>query len=468
MSRDGVSIAYQVVGEGPNDIVFVPGFVSHLDLQWGVPEGVAFIERLARFGRVIIFDKRGTGLSDPVFAVPTLEERMDDVGAVMDAAGSRRAAFFGYSEGGMMSLLFAATYPERASALILFGTYAQRADPNSSLRPSWERLRACLASWGDGTTLEVFAPSIAGGEIQRRLRGFVERAAASPAMALRLIECLETMDVSAVLPTIHVPTLVLHRTNDFIPLAAGRYIADHVPTARLVELPGVDHLPWVGDAEGVLGEIEQFLTGSRTEARGERLIATVLFTDLVGSTEAVVRLGDARWRALREAHDEIVREQLSRFGGTFVDSAGDGVFATFEGPVRAIRCARAIGEAVGLLGLQVRAGVHSGEVQRGTKPSGLAVHIGARIMARAGPDEILVSETVRGLTVGSGTAYADRGSHELKGVPGLWHLFAVLERVQDPHVDPDRRLGVMDRSLTAASRRVPALMRGIVSILAGR
>jgi class 3 adenylate cyclase len=459
-----VSIAYQIVGDGPIDLVFVPGFVSHLDLQWGVPEWAAFVERLASFSRVIIFDKRGTGLSDPVFAVPTLEERMDDVAAVMDASRSERAAFFGYSEGGMMSLLFAATHPERTLALVLCGAYAQRADPNSALRPSWERLRACLETWGEGTTLEVFAPSIAGGEIQRRLRGFVERAAASPAMALRLIECLETMDVSAVLPTIRVPTLVLHRADDFIPFEAGRYIADHVPGARLVELPGVDHMPWVGDAESVLGEMEQFLTGSRHEARSERLLTTVLFTDLVGSTETVVRLGDAKWRDLREAHDRIVREQLERFGGTFIDSAGDGVFATFDGPVRAISCARAIADAVELLGLKVRAGVHSGEVQMGTKPSGLAVHIGARIVAKASPGEILVSDAVRGLSAGSGMAYADRGAYELKGLPGMWRLFAVLDRLEEFHVDPDRRLGSIDRTLTAVSRRAPALLRAVVSL----
>jgi len=459
VARSGVNIAYQVVGSGPFDLVFVPGFVSHLDLQWGDPGIAAFLERLASFSRLIIFDKRGTGLSDPVFGIPTLEERMDDVRAVMDAAESEVAAMFGYSEGAQMSLLFAATYPERARELVLFGAYS------SPQHHVWERLRACLGSWGEGATLELLAPSLAGGEVQRRMRGLFERAAASPAMASRLIESAADMDVSSVLPMIRTRTLVIHRTNDIIPISAGRYIAEHVPGARFVQLPGDDHMPWVGDADAVLAAIEEFLTGSRHEPQGQRLLATVLFTDVVGSTELVVRLGDERWRDLLDMHDRIVHEELERFGGIWVDSAGDGVFATFDGPVRAIRCARAIAVAVEVLGIVIRAGVHSGELQRsGTNVRGLAVHIGARIAAEAAPGEILVSSTVQGLTVGSGLQYQDRGVHQLKGVPGRWRLLAVAERHQDTHVDAKRQLGPLDRMLTGFTRRMPAVTRGLVRL----
>jgi pimeloyl-ACP methyl ester carboxylesterase len=447
-ARNGdVNIAYQVIGDGPLDLLFIPAFVSHLDLYWAAPETAAFFRRLASFSRLILFDKRGTGLSDPVSGVATLEERMEDVRAVLDAAGSQRAALFGLSEGGPMSLLFAATYPERTTALITFGSFArllpaphyfwerrEGASYPEKLREEvermWEQNRSFTDAlenhWGEGKALALYTPSLAGDANAQRMIGMFERAAASPAMVRALYQFNTEIDVTQVLPVIDVPTLVLHRTDDLIPVDYGRYLAEHVPGARFVELAGNDHLPWLGDSNAVIDEVEQFLTGARRAVEPDRVLGTVLFTDIAGSTERAAQLGDTRWRSLLENHNQIVRSQLAAFSGREVKTLGDGFLATFDGPGRAIRCACAIREAVGPLGVDVRAGVHTGECEvLGTDIGGMAVHIGARVVARAAPGEVLVSSAVRDLVVGSGIEFADRGTHELKGVPGQWQLLAV-------------------------------------------
>jgi class 3 adenylate cyclase/pimeloyl-ACP methyl ester carboxylesterase len=434
-ARNGdVNIAYQVVGDGPLDLLFTPPFVSHLDLNWSTPETTTFFRRLASFSRLILFDKRGTGLSDPVAGVATLEDRMQDLRAVLDAVGSQRAALFGLSEGGPMSMLFAATYPERTTALIMFGSFAKLMPAPSyfwELHEAAEDLRALWTDalenhWGEGRALGLYVPSIAGNPNVQRMLGMYERTAASPAMVRAMDQLNIEIDVTHVLPTIGVPTLVLHRTDDLIPIDYGRYLADHVPGARFVELAGNDHMPWIGDSDPVLDEVEQFLTGARHGVEPDRVLATVLFTDIVGSTERAAELGDQRWSDLLEAHHKQVRSLLSHYRGREVDTAGDGFLATFDGPTRAIRCAEAITAAVRTIGLEVRAGVHTGEIViAGDDVHGMAVHIGARLGARAAPGEVLVSSAVRDLVVGSGIEFADRGTHELKGVPGAWRLLAV-------------------------------------------
>jgi len=434
-ARNGdVNIAYQVIGDGPLDLLFIPAFVSHLDLYWTAPETTAFLLRLASFSRLILFDKRGTGLSDPVADVATLEERMEDVRAVLDAVGSQRTALFGLSEGGPMSLLFAATYPERTAALITFGSFARlvpapdyfpelREDSHEHLLSFSDALEN---HWGEGNALALFMPSIAGDANTKRMLGMFERTAASPAMVRALQRFNTEIDVTRVLPLIGVPTLVLHRADDLIPVEYGRYIADHVPGARFVELPGADHVPWLGDSQTVLDEVEQFLTGARHAAEPDRVLSTVLFTDMTGSTELAARLGDNRWRALLDSHNDLVRRQLAAFSGREVKTLGDGFLATFDGPARAIRCACGIREDVSALGVAIRAGVHTGECEMiGADIGGMAVHIAGRVAARAAPGEVLVSSAVRDLVVGSGIEFADRGTHELKGVPGLWGLLAV-------------------------------------------
>lgn len=433
-ARSGeVNIAYQVVGDGPIDLVFVPGFVSHLDLQWADPRIARFLQKLASFSRLIMFDKRGTGLSDPVAGPAPLEDRMDDVRAVMDAAGSERAALFGLSEGGPMSVLFAATYPERTHALILCGTF-----PTGTLDPdenpagqrwvdSYQRVRDLVEHWGEGRTLAVFAPS-ADSERERVGRGIFERSAASPQMARTLIEMGIEIDVRDLLPSVRVPTLVLHREEEHIPVECARYLAGHIPGARLVVLPGMDHIPFYGDAEGYAEEIEEFLTGARQAPMSDRILTTVMFTDIVGSTERAAALGDARWRELLGRHDELIRAELERHRGREVKTMGDGFLATFDGPARGIRCARAIADKVRALDIELRAGLHTGECELvGEDIGGMAVNIGARIGALAGADEVVVSSTVKDLVVGSGISFSDRGAHELKGVPGEWRLFAVRD-----------------------------------------
>lgn len=434
-ARSGeVHIAYQVVGDGPLDLVLVPGWISHIEHQWEDPAHARFLERLASFSRLITFDKRGTGLSDRVAdsALPTLEQRMDDVRAVMDAVGCSRAALVGVSEGGPMSALFAATYPERTVALVMYGTYAKRIrDADYPWAPSREEHAAVLAtylqSWGTAVRLEVYAPSVAGDERWRQWWARHQRLAASPGAGVALARMNIEIDIRDVLPTISVPTLILHRTDDRLARVEGaRYIAAKIPGAKYIEQPGNDHLPWLGDADALVAEIQEFLTGVRPEAEVDRVLATVLFTDIVGSTERAAALGDARWRDLLTSFHELVRRETTRFRGRIIDTAGDGVLASFDGPARAIRCASAIREGATALGIKVRSGLHTGECEKaGDKFAGIAVHIGARVAATAEPGETLVTSTVKDLVAGSGLRFADRGAHALKGVAGNWHLFAV-------------------------------------------
>jgi pimeloyl-ACP methyl ester carboxylesterase len=427
-----VHIAYQVVGEGPFDLVFVPGFVSHVELMWDDPALARFLGRFAAFARLLLLDKRGTGLSDRVGALPTLEERMDDVRAVMDAAGIRRAALFGLSEGGPMAMLFACTYPERTAALVMYGSFPKYIGdaeyPWARTAAEWAPLFQMIEEqWGQGSALPLFAPSLAGNEQVHRWWGRFERMAASPGAAIAVLRMAIEIDVRHLLPTIRVPTLIVHRTGDLVCAVEGsRYMAERIPGAKYVELHGADHNPWVGDADRIVDEIQEFVTGTRPVAEPDRVLATVLFTDIVGSTERAVALGDRRWRELLEQHHGAVRRELDRFRGREVDTAGDGFLAAFDGPARAVRCALAAREAVRPLGIELRAGLHTGECEvHRDKLAGIAVHIGARVAAQAGPGEVLVSSTVKDLVAGSGLCFADRGAQVLKGVPGEWRLYAV-------------------------------------------
>jgi class 3 adenylate cyclase len=434
-ARSGeVNIAYQVVGD-PNaalDLVFVPGWVSNVEFMWEEPRIAHYLRRLASFSRLIVFDKRGTGLSDRAVEMPTLEQRMEDVRAVMDAAGSERAAVYGVSEGGPMCALFAATYPDRTVALVMYGTYAKRLrSPEYPWAPTPEQRQrffdAIESGWGGVVDLETVAPSAAHDPDFQRGWATYLRMSASPGAALALAKLNMQIDIRHVLPTIRVPTLVLHRVGDRdMHVEEGRYIAAHIPGAAYVELPGEDHLWWAGDIDGVLDEVEEFLTGVPRGAEPDRVLATILFTDIVGSTERAAELGDRRWRDLLADYHALARRELQRFRGREVDTAGDGFLATFDGPARAIRCAAAISAVAGRLGLQIRAGLHTGEVEMmGESVRGIAVHIGARVASVAGPREILVSSTVKDLVAGSGITFEDRGTHALKGVPDEWRLYAV-------------------------------------------
>jgi pimeloyl-ACP methyl ester carboxylesterase len=427
-----ISIAYRVAGEGPLDVVFVPGAFSHLEHMQLQPRVVRFTQRLASFARVITFDKRGTGLSDRVVAIPTLEQRMDDVRAVMDAVGSERAALIGVSEGGPMSMLFAATYPERTVALVLFGTFARGSwaedypwSPRAEEREA--SITAMRNAWGTGISIERFAPSLARDDAFREWWSALERTAMSPGAAVALARMNYEIDARHVVDAIRVPTLVLHRTGDrVVRVDHGRYIAERVSGAKFVELSGEDHVPIAGDMDRVLDEIEDFLTGVRHRAAYDRVLATVLFTDVVGATEHAVAVGDRRWHEALDRYHAMVRRELVAFRGREIDTAGDGFLAAFDGPARAIRAARMITDKVKLMGLDVRAGLHTGECEiSGNKLAGIAVHIGARVAALAGPGEVLVSSTVKDLVAGSGLRFRERGAHELKGVPGTWHLYAV-------------------------------------------
>ena len=429
-----VHIAYQVVGRGPIDLILVHGWISHLEHQWEDPSLARFLERLASFSRLILFDKRGTGLSDRVAddALPTLEQRMDDLRVVMDAVGSRRSALFGISEGGPMCVLFAATYPERTSALLMYGTYAKwirdSEYPWAMTRAEHEAAFAVYEKhWGTPVGLKTFAPSVANDEQWRQWWARHLRLAASPGAGVALYRMNIEIDVRHVLPTIRVPTLVLHRSGDrlFDP-GGARYIASRIEHAKYVELPGVDHIAWLGDADALVAEVQEFLTGVRPISEVDRVLATVLFVDIVGSTERASMLGDARWRDLIASFHRLVAREVQRYRGRVVDTAGDGVFASFDGPARAIRCACAVRDAVTALGLTVRSGVHTGECEvSGDKIAGIAVHVGARVAAAAAPGEVLVSGTVRDLVSGSGLQLVDRGPHILKGIVGQWQLFAI-------------------------------------------
>jgi len=427
-----INIAFQVVGEGPLDLVYVPGWISNVELMWEEPAHAHVLGRLASFSRLILFDKRGTGLSDPVplDRLPTLEERMDDVRAVLDAVGCEQGAVFGFSEGGVMSALFAATYPQRTSALALYGTFAKRVwSPDYPWAPTPENreveLELLERNWGDRMDLDQLAPSESDA-FKLRLASYFRRSA-SPGAGVALLRMNTQHDIRHILPSITVPTLVLHRVDDRdVKVEEGRWIAAQIPDAKYVELSGDSHTLWGGNTDEVVDELEEFFTGARRGPEPDRVLATVLFTDIVGSTQKAVELGDRRWRELLAGHDAIVRRQLERYRGREVDTAGDGFFATFDGPARAVRCATSIRDAVGALGLEIRAGVHTGECELdGDKVRGVAVHTGARVSALAQPGEVLVSGTVRDLVSGSGLAFEDRGEHALKGV-GTRQVYAVV------------------------------------------
>jgi len=429
-----VHIAYQVVGNGPVDLVYVPPQLQQVEHLWTEPRVAHFFERLARFSRLILLDRRGTGLSDPIASATTLEDQMEDVTAVLDAVGSEQAALFAQSEGAAMAMLYAATHPERTRALVL---YAGMARITSAPGYEWpgppeerrQRIEQIFAHWGEGVRIEQIAPSAAGDASLRRWFGQLERLSASPGALRLLFDMAGETDVRDVLPSIAVPTLVLHRREDrLIDIRHSRYLAEHIPGARYVELEGRDNLIVVGDSERVLAEVERFLTGTHTPPEPDRVLATVMFTDIVGSTETAARLGDRAWRELLSRHDELSRAQLARYRGRAVKSLGDGFLATFDGPARAIRCALELRDAVRDLGVELRAGLHTGECEAiGDDVGGLAVHIGARVGSLAAPREVLVSNTVKDLVVGSGIDFADRGEHALKGVPGAWRLWAVRE-----------------------------------------
>ncbi len=425
-------IAYQVIGEGPFDLIVVPGFVSNVEYLWEIPGVAAILERMASYARLITWDKRGTGLSDPVVGLPPLEERMDDMLAVLEAANSEHAALFGVSEGGPLSILFTATYPERVSALALYG-----AAPRIVSAPDFEwglppgiyhdaAREAVLDGWGNGVLLDVFAPSCVGDENWRQVWETFQRVGASPSMGLATLEALMEIDVREILPSVRVPTLLMHRAGDrAIPVQSSRFMAERIPNSKFVELKGVDHLWFVGDVDAIFDEVEEFLTGTRRSAAvNDRMLATVMFTDIVDSTRKLTELGDHRWRELIIEHEALVRGELARFRGREVKTVGDGFLATFDGPARAVACADAIRARSHGLGITIRAGVHTGECELiGDDIAGVAVNIAARISALAGADEVLVSRTVTDLVYGSGIRFEDRGPAELKGIPDSWQLY---------------------------------------------
>src|SRR4051812_11642871 len=430
-TRDGVELAYQVAGDGPNDLVYVPTSFSQVEHLWEEPRIARFFDQLSSFARVMIFDRRGTGLSERRVDAPTLEDQAEDVATVMQAAGSERAALLAQTESGPMALLFAATHPELVSHLVLFASWArmtwapdypwaQTADERTQM---WD---AVIDHWGEGPLAWMLAAQDRTDD-KELMAWFakLERLAANPGAA-RALATSHAYDVRDILPTIRTPTLVMRRDNDNIDRRHSVYLAEHLPDARFVELSGEDAILILGDADAPLDEIEEFLTGVRQQRYADRVLATVLFTDIVDSTKRAASLGDSEWRRLLGRHDEAVRRELGRFRGREVKATGDGFLATFDGPARAIECARAIVEGVRPLDLEVRAGLHTGECELiGEDVGGLAVHIGARVAQAAGPSEVLVSSTVKDLVVGSGIVFEERGSRELKGVPGEWQLFAV-------------------------------------------
>jgi pimeloyl-ACP methyl ester carboxylesterase len=428
-----INIAYQVVGSGPRDLILVPGWVSNIEVLWEEPAVARFLARLASFSRLILFDKRGTGLSDRLGELPTLETRMDDVRAVMDAVGSERAALCGYSEGGVMCALFAATYPARTSGLIMVGSYAR-------LKPApdypWGRpldlhdsfLEAIQRGWGGPVGLEIRAPSLMHDAGARQWWARLLRMSASPGAAEALMRMNYEIDIRHILPAIRVPTLILHATGDLTTnVGASRYMAERIPEAKLVELPSTDHLPWAADVDAIVDEIEEFVTGERHVREPDRILATILFTDIVGSTDRAAAMGDQRWRDLLQGFYARVRGEFRQYRGIEVGTAGDGVLARFDGPARAIRCAQSVANAVHALGIEVRTGLHTGECELiGDNVGGIAVHTAARVAALAQPAEVLVSHTVKDLVAGSGIRFEGRGTHTLKGVPGEWPLFAAV------------------------------------------
>ena len=495
-----LSLAYQVFGEGPVELVFVGPIVTHVELCWTQPEFKAFFDQLATFCRVLLFDKAGVGLSDPIPKVRLLEDRAAEIEAVMDAVGFGKSVLFAMSEGGPQAIVFAAKRPERTRALILYGSLAFAApgswddldrDPaeeraralaelGEDYTPSTkqiarlqETIRAGHSAWGSGATANILFPSI---RSVRQLATF-ERMSASPGMFRATIEALFRIDVRPILPTISAPTLVIHACDDVVPVQFGRYLADHIPGARYLEVEGAEHAPWVTEPDRILTEIEEFLTGRHAApSQSHRALRTVLFTDMVASTQHVAAAGDERWRAVLHRFGEITAELTQQFGGTVVKSTGDGHLATFDGPTQAIRCAEALRTEAETLGIQIRAGIHTGECElMGDDIGGLAVHIAARIVGHAGADEILVSRTVRDLVVGSGIGFEDRGGVELRGVPGTWQLLAVdrhgaragsaeAELASTPTPGPRTAMRRSDRAVAVMAKRTPWILRGIARL----
>jgi pimeloyl-ACP methyl ester carboxylesterase len=431
-SADGVHVAYQVLGDGPPDVVYANSFMSHIEVSWDYPPAVRFYERMGAFCRLVLFDRRGTGLSDPIVEHFTMEDRTDDIRAVMDAVGLERAVLLGSSEGAMACLYFAALHPERVSALILFSPFiAGLADDDYPWAWTQESVDALLGAledaWATGAGVELTNPSLADDADARAWYARYFRLSASPSLVRTLMRHNLEVDIRNLLPAIGVPTLVLHRTEEtWIDVGYGRYAASKIPGARLVELPGTDHYIWEQNSDVVAEEIEEFLTGVRRSRGPERSLKTVVFTDIVGSTDRAREAGDERWRTLLDRHEAALHRQIGRFEGQLVKTTGDGALATFDGPARAIRCGLAVREAMRGLGLEVRAGVHTGEVElRGDDVGGIAVHIAARVASSAGAGEVLVSRTVADLIAGSDVQLTDRGEYELKGIPERWRLFAV-------------------------------------------
>jgi len=429
---DDLDIAYQVVGPPAElDLVFVPGWVSHLEVMWELPEFARFLDRLAAMGRLIVFDKRGTGLSDRVAGMPTLEQRADDIAAVMNAAGSGRAAIAAWGEGAAIAAMFAASHPERVTALVLGSLPVKMTDGARPVVADPAVIQAFSAAvengWGQATLVPLLAPSRA--EDSRFLSWYRrwERLSSTPSAAAATLRWAMEFDLGSILPSIQARTLIVHRTgNTLVDMQAVRAATNLIPDVRYTELPGCDDLPYVGDTDAVLDAIQEFLTGAQCTPDFDRSLATVLFTDIVGSTQQANRLGDRRWRYLLDEHHARIRRLLDRYRGVEVDTAGDGFFVTFDGPARAIRCACAVRDAVREIGIEIRAGLHTGEVEhRGNAATGLAVHVGARVAALAQASEVLVTSTVQMLVLGSGIGFADRGRYRLKGVPDQWQLFAV-------------------------------------------
>jgi len=492
-----LSLAYQVFGDGPVELVFVGPMVFHVELFWAMPEFKAFFDQLATFCRVVMFDKAGNGLSDPIPKVRLLEERAAEIEAVMDAVGFGKPVVFGMSEGGPQAIAFAARRPERTRALILYGSFAAMpgaswddldrdpaelrarvlAELGEDYTPSTKQFarfqemgRGARSAWGSGATAKVFFPSV------RSIRqlAMVERMCASPGMLRATMESNLSIDVRPILPTITAPTLVIHARDDAAPVQSGRYLADHIPGARYLEVDGADHAPWFTEPDRILTGIEEFLTGRHAAPpQSHRALRTVLLTDIVASTQHAAAAGDERWRAVLHRFGEITAELTQRFGGTVVKSTGDGHLATFDGPTQAIRCAEALRGDAETLGIEIRAGIHTGECELlDNDIGGLAVHIAARICGHAGAGDILVSRTVRDLVVGSGTGFEDRGTVELRGVPGTWQLLAVnrhgppagsAEAELASMPTPDRRTAMRrsDRAVEVIARRTPWIVRGM-------
>jgi class 3 adenylate cyclase len=477
---DGVSLAYQVVGDGPLTLICCWGFISHLDLLWGNPGCARFYRGLASFSRLVLFDKAGTGVSDPIPRVATLEERAADIGVVMDAVGADRAALFGESEGGPSAMLFAATRPQRTTALVLYGSLVKGLSDRPSEEP-WAlapevvgRYESLVRDWGKGLGVDLFAPSQASATGRFKYATF-ERAAVSPSMARALVETIKGLDVSEVARALSVPTLVIHVRGDrAVPVAAGRYLASTIPGAEYVELDGEDHAYNGTSLPGLLAATERFLTGRLTPAEPDRVLATIVFTDMVDSTARAAQLGDAGWRAVLERCDAMTRAHVEGSGGRVVKSLGDGTLATLPGPATAIRCARNLLEEADALGVQLRVGIHTGECEAiGDDLGGLAVHIGARIAASANPSEVLVSSTVKELVVGSALRFADRGRHSFKGVPGSWRLFALVGDREGDAEAPDLEPAAAhmtrgDRMMVGLARRTPRAMRAFGKVMPGR